>query len=251
MQKKGKRKSFGTNRRKIEGIPGLDPDNFVRACDDLINLCETVKDQNETNQQLLRNFIKIRLVSIVEFHLKGFISDLIDSQNLNPNDVLEEDSISIDLDVLQNFKNETITKGKIIVAHLDKVNPGTVYSIMSRINKLDSFKWIDKILNFESGDAFNFFNTLNMERNNLTHNLTDVTESTKTLGSKIHTMQTMIFSLFICTNCNIDMLDKHLPESVLEQEYGSRLKKLGLNQKQFKDITSKFRKEYKPFSKRY
>ena len=251
MQKKGNRKSFGTNRRKIEGIPGLDPDNFVRACDDLINLCEIVKDQNETNQQLLKNFIKIRLVSIVEFHLKGFISDLIDIQNLNPNDVLEEDSISIDLDVLQNFKNETITKGKIIVAHLDKVNPGTVYSIMSRINKLDSFKWIDTILKAKAGDTFKFFNILNMERNNLTHNLTDVTESTETLVAKIQAIKNIIFTLFICTNCNIDMLDKHLPESVLEKKHGSRLKKLGLNQKQFKDITTKFRKEYRPFYRKY
>ena len=210
-----------------------------------------IDEQNETNQQLLKNFIKIRLVSIVEFHLKGFISELIDSQNLNPKDILEDTSISIDLDVLQNFKNESYTKGKIIVAHLDKVSPGPLYAIMSRINKLDSFKWIDKILHYESGDAYKFFKDLYMERNNLTHNLTDTHESTQTLSAKIHTMQTIVFTLFICTNCNIDMLAKNKSEFVLERDYDTRLRKLGLNQKQFKYITSKFRKEYKPSNKKY
>ena len=251
MQKKGKRKSFGTNRRKIEEIPGLDPDNFVHACDDLINLCKIIDEQNETNQQLLKNFIKIRLVSIVEFHLKGFISDLIDYHNLNPKNILEEDTITIELDVLQYFKKDAITKGKILVAHLDKVNPGTVYTIMSKINQLDSFEWIDKFLNYNPGDSWKFFKKLYLERNLLIHSLTDATESTETLSGKIHSMQTIIFTLFICTNCNIDIFSKSKPESFIEREYSPRLKKLGLNQKQFKDITLKFKKEYKPFKKKY
>ena len=90
-----------------------------------------------------------------------------------------------------------------------------------------------------------------MERNNLTHNLTDVTESPETLVAKIQAIKNIIFTLFICTNCNIDMFSKSKPESFIEREYGSRLKKLGLNQKQFKDITTKFQKEYKPSYKRY
>lgn len=251
MQKKDNRKSYGTSRKKIESIPSLDIENYIRACEDLIKLCEIIDDQEETNKQLLKNFIKIRLASIIEFHLKGFISELIDRHNLNPKDILEDDSIVINLDVLQNFKNETYTKGKIIVAHLDKVNPGTVYSIMNRINKLDFFKWIDKIMSSNPGDTFKFFKELYMERNNLTHNLTDVTESTKTLSAKIHTMKTIIFTLFICTSCNIDMLQKHLPESVIERNYGSSLKKLDLNQQQFKEITTKFREEYRPSYNRY
>tara|TARA_Y100000590_G_scaffold256162_1_gene287725 strand:- start:126 stop:881 length:756 start_codon:yes stop_codon:yes gene_type:complete len=251
MKKKSKQKSHGTTRKKIEGIPSGNPEDFVRRCDDLINLCEIINDQNETNQQLLKNFIKIRLVSIVEFNLKGFVSELIDIQNLNPKDILDKNSIEIDLDVLQNFENVPYTKGKIVVAHLDKMNPGIVYTIMNNINKLDTFKWIDKILNKDSGTCFTFFKDLYKDRNDLTHNLTDTFETSKTLTTNIGILRTMIFALFTCTHCNIDMLHKKLPESIIEREYGLRLKKLRINQNKFKDITLKFKKEYKPSYKKY
>ena len=91
MKNKHKKRPHGTHSRKIESIPAGDLDGFEDACNDLKNMCKIINDQNEINQQLLKNFIKIRLVSIVEFHLKGFVSELIDNQNLNPKNILEED----------------------------------------------------------------------------------------------------------------------------------------------------------------
>ena len=84
-----KKKNFRKLSRKISQTPGLDIDNFEKTCIDLLGLCRIIKDQNDTNQLLLKNFIKIRLVSIVEFNLKGFISSLIDNQDLKPNEILD------------------------------------------------------------------------------------------------------------------------------------------------------------------
>ena len=48
----------------------------------------------------------IRLVSLIEFNLKALITYLIDELDIKPHTILDEDSIEIDLDVLQNFKLE-------------------------------------------------------------------------------------------------------------------------------------------------
>ena len=144
-----KKKNFRKLSRKISQTPGLDIDNFEKTCIDLLGLCRIIKDQNDTNQLLLKNFIKIRLVSIVEFNLKGFISSLIDNQDLKPNEILDDDSIIIDVDVLQNIKSDEYTKGKIIVAHLDKMNAEIISDMMNKINRLDAFKWFDKLLSYE------------------------------------------------------------------------------------------------------
>ena len=237
--------------KKIERTPGLDIDDFIRTCNDLLGLCKIIKNQNPANQSLLKNFVKIRLVSIVEFNLKGFISDLIDSQNLDPEKILNEDSIIIDLDFLQMLKSDEYTKGKIIVAHLDKMNPGIVYSIMSKINQVDSFKWFDQLLNFPKNTFFSSFKDLYKERNDLTHNLIDTDDSVDTLTMKIEIMMNNILALYIFTNLNLDVYQNMDPESVLEKNHGKALKKLKLNLKKFKDITAKFRKEYRPFYRKY
>ena len=248
MKQKGNQRKLS---KKIERTAGLDIDDFDRSCNDLLGLCKIIKNQNSTNQSLLKNFIKIRLVSIVEFNLKGFISDLIDSQNLDPKKILDEDSIIIDLDVLQNFKSDEYTKGKIVVAHLDKMNPGIVYSIMSKINQVDSFKWFDQLLNLPKNTFWSSFKDLYRERNDLTHNLIDTDDSVETLTMKIEILMNFILALYIFTNLNLDIYQNNDPESIIEKNHGKALKNLKLNLKKFKDITTKFRKEYKPYYKKY
>ena len=248
MKRKSNQKKLS---KKIERTPGLDIDDFEQSCNDLLGLCKIIKNQNPTNQSLLKNFIKIRLVSIVEFNFKGFISDLIDSQNLDPKKILDEDSIIIDLDVLQNLKSDEYTKGKIVVAHLDKMNPGIVYSIMSKINQVDSFKWFDQLLNLPKNTCWSSFKDLYRERNDLTHNLIDTDDSVETLTMKIEIIMNLILALYIFTNLNLDIYQNNDPESVIEKNHGKSLKNLKLNLKQFKDVTTKFKKEYKPFNKKY
>ena len=239
------------HRRKIERTPGLDIDDFERSCNDLLGLCKIIKSQNPTNQSLLKNFIKIRLVSIVEFNLKGFISSLIDNQDLEPKKILDEDSIIIDVDVLQNIKSDEYTKGKIIVAHLDKMNAEIISDMMNKINQLNAFTWFDQLSTFPKKTFWSSFKDLYRERNDLTHNLTNTDDSVDTLVMKIEIIMNNILALYIFTNLNLDIYQNKYPDSILEENHGKALKKLKLNLKKFKDITTKFRKEYKPYYKKY
>ena len=190
---------------------------------------------------------KVRKARHDKNHHAGYVAEKINKI------IREESKVSPDNPVLPLGKALSEVSNIISESfdHLDKMNPYIVDTIMNNINKLDTFKWIDKILNKDSGDCFKFFKALYKDRNDLTHNLTDTFETTKTLSTNIRIMRNMIFALFICTHCNIDMLHKKLPESIIEREYGSTLKKLQMNQNKFKDITLKFKKEYKPFKKKY
>ena len=246
-----KKKNFRKLSRKISQTPGLDIDNFEKTCIDLLGLCRIIKDQNDTNQSLLKNFIKIRLVSIVEFNLKGFISSLIDNQDLKPNEILDDDSIIIDVDVLQNIKSDEYTKGKIIVAHLDKMNAEIISDMMNKINRLDAFKWFDKLLSYEKNTFWKSFKDLYRERNDLTHNLIDTEDSISTLSMRIQIINHNIYALYVFTNLNLDIFTHGFAQSSIEQKYENQLNKLNLDYQKFKDITTKFRKDYKPSYKKY
>ena len=245
MQKKQNQKNQRNLSKKVERTPGIDIDDFIRSCDDLAQLCKIIKDQNKTNQKLLKNFVKIRLVSIVEFNLKGIISNLIDRQDVEPKKILYGDSIVIDLDLLQNFKKDEYTKGKIVVAHLDKMNPGIVYEIMKKINQLDVFTWIDQLLGLKNKTFWNEFKGLYRERNDLTHNLIDTDDTVATLEGKIEIMKKLIMSLYIFTNLNLDIYDNHYPPSEIDKKYSTLLNRIGMTEKKFKTITKPFREKYK------
>ena len=245
MQKKQNQKNQRNLSKKVERTPGIDIDDFIRSCDDLAQLCKIIKDQNKTNQKLLKNFVKIRLVSIVEFNLKGIISNLIDRQDIEPKKILYEDSIVIDLDLLQNFKKDEYTKGKIVVAHLDKMNPGIVYEIMKKINQLDVFTWIDQLLGLKNKTFWNEFKGLYRERNDLTHNLFDTNDTVATLEGKIEIMNILIMNLYIFTNLNLDIYDNHYPSSKIDKKYSILLNRMGMTEKNFKTITKPFREKYK------
>ena len=245
MQNKKRPKNQRNLSKKVERTPDLDIDDFTRSCDDLSELCKIIKDQKDSTRKLLKNFVKIRLVSIVEFNLKGFISDIIDRQNLDPKQILDEDSIIIDLDILQNFKKDEYTNGKIVIAHLDKMNRGIVYTIMKKINQLDVFKWTDQLLGLPNKTFWNEFKGLYRERNDLTHNLIDTDDSVETLKGKIEIMSSLIMSLYIFTNLNIDIYDNNHPESVIEKKYSKLLNRAGMTEKKFRQITKPMREKYK------
>ena len=209
---------------------------------ELLDRFELLYDDVSELKDLRRAILDKDLSSIFRLS-KNYDGYLIDELRKS---VLEENEIIIDLDVLQNLKNEEYTKGKIVVAHLDKMNPGILYKIMSRINNLDFFKWIDNIMGQKSGDFYAFYKHLNMERNDMTHNLTDTEDSPKDIKRTIITMKNFIFTSYICTNANIDIFQKNKPESFIERQYSEQFKKLKINSDKFKSITKKFREKYKP-----
>ena len=165
----------------------IDIDNYESSFNDLVKFCTSIKNQkDDTNKKLMKNYVIIRLVSLIEFNLKALITYLIDELDIKPHTILDEDSIEIDLDVLQRFKSDQYTKGSVIIAHLDKMNPGITYRILSRINKLDFFRWYENLLgNKEEGQAYSNLKDLYKIRNDVVHNLYDVEFSPKELLDKI------------------------------------------------------------------
>ena len=203
----------GLRSDKVERIPALDVIAYEESIKDLIDFCSIIDDQDDTHQTLMKNYVMVRLVSIIEFNLKAFISELIDDLDLKPGEILIDDSISINLDILQNFKSEFFTKGRIITASLDKMNPGIIYGIMNRVNHLDYFDWYDALIQPHQGKTWTQFKDLYKKRNDVIHNLVDVDDSIPVLRKKVIQFQDFVYLLFIFTEMNIAINVKKEPES--------------------------------------
>ena len=52
------------------------------------------------------------------------------------------------------------------------MNAEIISDMMNKINRLDAFKWFDKLLSYEKNTFWKSFKDLYRERNDLTHNLT-------------------------------------------------------------------------------
>ena len=231
----------GLRSDKVERIPALDVIAYEESIKDLIDFCSIIDDQDDTHQTLMKNYVMVRLVSIIEFNLKAFISELIDDLDLKPEEVLEEDSISINLDVLQNFKSEFFTKGRIITASLDKMNPGLIYGIMNRVNHLNYFDWYDALIQPHQGKTWTQFKDLYKKRNDVIHNLVDVDDSIPVLRKKVIQFHDFVYFLFIFTEMNIAINVKKEPESKILKRWSTIQAEIKLTLDDYKRITKKFR----------
>ena len=237
----------GLRSYKVERLPTLDVKDYDDSINNLIDFCSIIDEQDDINQTLMKNYVMIRLVSIVEFNLKAFVSKLIDDLDLKPEEILRDDSISINLDILQNFKSDFYSKGRIITASLDKMNPGLIYSIMSRINHLDFFCWYDALMQPHQGKTWTQFNDLYAKRNDMIHNLVDVDDSIPVLRDKVIQFHDFVYFLFIFTEMNIGINVKKEPESkILKRWSALDQSKIKLTLNNFKQITKKFRDNYSP-----
>ena len=231
----------GLRSDKVERIPAFDVIAYEESIEDLIDFCSIIDDQDDTHQTLMKNYVMVRLVSIIEFNLKAFISELIDDLDLKPGEILIDDSISINLDILQNFKSEFFTKGRIITASLDKMNPGLIYSIMNRVNHLDYFDWYDALIQPHQGKTWTQFKDLYKKRNDVIHNLVDVDDSIPVLRKKVIQFQDFVYLLFIFTEMNIAINVKKEPESKILKRWSPIQAKIKLTLDDYKRITKKFR----------
>ena len=237
----------GLRSDKVERIPALDVIAYEESIKDLIDFCSIIDDQDDTHQTLMKNYVMVRLVSIVEFNLKAFVSELIDDLDLKPEEILIEDPISIHLDILQNFQSEFYTKGRIITALLDKMNPGLIYSIMKKINHLDYFRWYDSLIPPKQGKTWTQFKDLYAKRNDVIHNLVNVDDSIPDLKDKVIQFHDFVIWLFIFTKMNIAINVKKEPESkILKRWSAPDPSKIKLTLNNFKQITKKFRDNYSP-----
>ena len=170
--------------------------------------------------------------------------------DIKPHTILDEDSIEIDLDVLQRFKSDQYTKGSVIIAHLDKMNPGITYRILSRINKLDFFRWYENLLGInEEGQVYSNLKDLYKMRNDVVHNLYDVEFSTKELLDKIKAYKQFGLHLITFTRLNVVISEKIWSETRINEFVALNLPSNFLDG--FKKTTKNFRKNYSPPKRRY
>ena len=236
--------------KKVERLPILDIEYYIETFKDLEKFCSIIEKQEKSIQILMKDYVIIRLVSLIEYNLKAFISDIIDEHDVNPKRIMPYDQISINLDVLQRFKSEEYTAGRIIIAHFDRMNPKLIYQVMSRINRLEYFKWYDSIINIitaeKPDDFYETLKDLYRKRNDVVHNLISIDVGVKELKQTIGAFKKFGLHLMILTELNIGINEKKWPES-RQLEHCTQLssvKNLSKFLQEFKKITTKFREDY-------
>ena len=219
-------------------------EDFEKHFKELLDYCKMIREQEEEEQRtLMKNWVVVRLFSLLEFHLKAVFSDLIDDLNINPKRIVEDDSIAIDLNVLEHFKSEQYTKGKVIIAHFDKMNAGIIKTIMDKINRLDFYKWYSSVTPFDIGKADELVFDLYRKRNDVIHNLVDWDEDVD-VEEYVTAFQHLGIHMVIFTKLNIGINEKHWTDEdaipfvdLLAVESTQKFLR------EFKETTDKFRAE--------
>lgn len=237
-------KKSGLESSKIQRVPQFDMVDFLARIDLLTKYCKFIETQNEEYQILMKNQLLVTLVSTIEHSLKSFFSYLIDRSNIDPKNILQEDSIEINLDVLKQLGSVNITKGRIITAHLDTLKPRKLYSIMSRINKLDYFKWFDEVTG--SSKTYVVFRDLHDERNDIVHNLTDTQKSTSDIDHAIQASKKICIQLILFTQLNLGIFEDNWSNKKIDDYYTKYFNNPPITIEKFKTITNTFRKKYIP-----
>ena len=192
----------------------------------------------------MKNWVLVRLVSLIEFNLKAAFADLIDDLNVNPKRILSEDDISIPLNTLEHFKSEQYTKGRVIIAHFDKMNASIIKTIMDRINRLDFYKWYSSVTPPDIGKADDLVFDLYRKRNDIIHNLIDIDEDID-IEEYVTAFKQLGIHMVIFTKLNIRIIEKHWTDEdaipfvdLLDVESAQKFLR------EFKQTTKKFRAEF-------
>ena len=206
-------------------IQPFDYQDFDSRIDDLMSYCEIIKKQKITDQILMKNQLIVTLSTTLEVKLKEFISYLVDKWDIPAKDLFSERSIEIKLEVLDHLdkSSSNITKGKIIAAHLENLNPWVVQDIMNRINKLYYFEWFDDLIT--NSNSLNLLIDLNTERNLIVHELGDTNKSVEYLDDTIIIISKIYSLMMALTQFNWEFSEKKLTTSKINDYYESHLEK--------------------------
>jgi uncharacterized protein YifN (PemK superfamily) len=231
--------------RMIE-IQPFDYRDFENRIEDLRSYCKIIEKQKIKDQILMKNQLVVTLSTTLEVKLQEFLSHLIDKWDIPAKNLFSERSIEIKLEVLDHLQYSNFTKGKIIAAHLENLNPWVVEEIVNRINKFDYFKWFDSIFGTDYS-SLNLLKELNAERNSIVHNLRDTDKSIEELDDTIVSISTTYSLMMIITQFNLGIFEKKWTTPKINDFYESSLESdLGISLKMYKTKITKARKEYVP-----
>ena len=165
-------------------MPEFEETKLSQQMVELQKFCDAMKDMDESNQQLMKNHVILQLISTLEYYWKGVIAYLIDDLKIKAERILvDEWSIPIKPDVLDNLHAEQFSKGNIITVFLDRVNPSRIRDTMSNVNNVDFFPWYAEIKSIlakgsiKGEQIWDYFTQIYKIRNDIAHNLhdTDIT----------------------------------------------------------------------------
>ncbi len=228
-------------------IQSFDYQDFDSRIDDLRNYCKIIKKQKIKDQILMKNQLIVTLSTTLEVKLKEFISYLVDKWDIPAKDLFSERSIEIKLEVLDHLdkSSSNITKGKIIAAHLENLNPWVVQDIMNRINKLYYFEWFDDLI--DNSNSLNLLIDLNTERNFIVHELGDTNKSVEDLDDTIIIISKIYSLMMALTQFNWEFSEKKLTTSKINDYYESHLEKdLQISFKIYQKKLQNARRKYVP-----
>jgi hypothetical protein len=244
------------DKEKIAVMPEFDEIKLSEQTAELQKFCNAMKGMDERNQQLMKNLVIIRLISTVEYHLKGVIAYLIDELEIKAQRILVDDwFIPIRPDVLDNIHAEQFSKGNILTVFLDRVNPSRIRDTMSNVNSVDFFPWYAEIKSIFKKDSkhekiWNHFNEIYQLRNDIIHNLHEPEITIGQLQKEIKAFGNFPIECYFYTLLNLGIFeDKLESQEIKDLIKGNNIQHPGNFRKQFEEITKKYRNEYNPGKK--
>ena len=195
----------------------------------LIEICKKLDDLDKNTKQATKNYVVIRLVSIIEQELKMIISNLVDSFDISPKQALQTNDVTIPLDDLAFVKKNDFTIGKFVTSNIGYVtNSSVLTNILSNITNLNFFDWINKLVPSEKrieNELQNYFYL----RNDIVHKAKDVDSSADKIILEIKTFQG-----FCRATHRFISLHLHSDKDLVKEE----LKKNKLDYSEFEQITN-------------
>ena len=225
----------------IKQIP--DFSGFTSQIESLNDFCKHVQTETDNSKiQHMKNYIVIRTMSIMENKIKSILVNFVDEHNVLPSKILDLDVIPISLDQFNEYKKDEITKGKIL-ASIFTMNKANIGKCFGKINDVKFFSWAQKIIFKGEIVSDNWLHdqleSYYLRRNNLVHNLEDVSEDAEKLQKDIKMMDVFITKSYLMTVINLKTKNKLNKD---EKEKWNKICKenLGISLSEFKKITQHY-----------
>jgi len=246
------------HKRSIDKLPEFNElPKFEKEFEDLKELCSLINEKSEQIASALKNYIIIRLVSIVENELKAIAADIIDHFKIRPRDLLDGDEITVSLTRLEEITGKNVTKGKIVITEYQMTNAKQIGELFSYINGVNTvnprnkkrkrfsykapadpfFDWIQDLTQTpkSKADMYNFLDVILKERNEVVHYLKDVEDSADQLQRKVRNVRSFINLFHWATLIHLSLNNKKFKKQV--ENYSQLYFEMSI--KKFKEITDK------------